>query len=914
MGNLYDSTVNQDKIDFDQAKSVILKHLKSENKPLTKADIQSATGYSLYITEDVLYEILKEYPCRLEVNEKGQIVYVFNFEEPTQKGLLGRYFNKLFYFTKNLLLFIAKLIITLVFFSYALTAGVFAAVLISALAKSAQPLIALGLGLAASVHMLFADLSSFFSGKKVVHDPYNRKNLINMLFVFAFGYTPEKDETEREKLLLHFIRTHNCKITAGDVVALTGASLEKAGEELTMMLTHYRGQVYVSEKGIIIYHFPEFEKEKTKEQKTEKRTKDFFCWNNPHSEKPYVYRNDSPYKWINGIAIFSLVASLITFLIVRSMYNITVSDWWYVLSFRTETMLGLPPDSGKIVIAAFYLAAFFIFMLFAAYLSKKRDHRRLRSLRSENKHFERLKIIFAEMPSVDTAYFPELSDDERFDLAYKYRAELKIKESDASLYYDFSVLADEIHSAEAERSLRYPRIVNNAPSGRSMYVEKNIASPKVRRRRFRVKHAVWIIIFVIIGAVIWFYNDITAINRTRNITKFDRNAKLIVDHASPLFRFVDTRKYKYFGTIIAKNASEKHPFMFTDTVVYTEGIELRGSNALILPKHMPQLKSILAYDIEGEIRLPEEMPYLYEAYFKDISSALCFPEQCSSLRYLSIVNSRSDSLVLPRYGSSLDVLELDSCRLSAVPFLDGFHGLKELRLPRNQIAFLPDSFPDFDGIHTMDFSHNDLQSIPDSSFSNISLNHLDLSHNQLVEIHFESLANVFELNLSHNRIVKVDEYFRHTEASYIWLEYNKLESLPTPDTLCNVFELYLDNNNLSELPDSLHLFENLRELSLAHNKFKELPERISNFPKLNYLNLNYNQLEFLPQSMAGMELRKLQLAGNPIKEVPENFKELSKTCTFVISKRMSDDVLQQFKQICGVDQIEYSESIRINKR
>jgi hypothetical protein len=65
--------------------------------------------------------------------------------------------------------------------------------------------------------------------------------------------------------------------------------------------------------------------------------------------------------------------------------------------------------------------------------------------------------------------------------------------------------------------------------------------------------------------------------------------------------------------------------------------------------------------------------------------------------------------------------------------------------------------------------------------------------------------------------------------------------------------------------------------------------------------------------MGNMELSELNLVGNPIKEVPRSFKNLSRNCTFVVSKKMPEETLRQFKQICGTDRLRYKENISIRR-
>ncbi|OJJ23773.1 hypothetical protein BKI52_05330 [marine bacterium AO1-C] len=64
-----------------QYKKLIKRALKKEaNKGFTIHDIVVATGLSPDWTHHTLLKLLKEYPCRLETNEKNELVYIFDFE------------------------------------------------------------------------------------------------------------------------------------------------------------------------------------------------------------------------------------------------------------------------------------------------------------------------------------------------------------------------------------------------------------------------------------------------------------------------------------------------------------------------------------------------------------------------------------------------------------------------------------------------------------------------------------------------------------------------------------------------------------------------------------------------------------------------------------------------------------------
>jgi hypothetical protein len=65
----------------------------------------------------------------------------------------------------------------------------------------------------------------------------------------------------------------------------------------------------------------------------------------------------------------------------------------------------------------------------------------------------------------------------------------------------------------------------------------------------------------------------------------------------------------------------------------------------------------------------------------------------------------------------------------------------------------------------------------------------------------------------------------------------------------------ISNNNISELPDYIRNFPNLRQLWLNNNKFKEVPSVVSHIKGLTYLSLSYNPIS----SLSNLDLSKTSI-------------------------------------------------------
>jgi internalin A len=90
-------------------------------------------------------------------------------------------------------------------------------------------------------------------------------------------------------------------------------------------------------------------------------------------------------------------------------------------------------------------------------------------------------------------------------------------------------------------------------------------------------------------------------------------------------------------------------------------------------------------------------------------------------------------------------------------------------------------------------------------------------------------------------------------------------------------KLYLTNNRLSEIPDSITRLQNLSYLGLTNNQLSEIPDSITRLQNLSYLDLSNNQLRELTDSIARLQnLSELDLSDNQLRELPDSITRLKK--------------------------------------
>lgn len=243
-----------------------------------------------------------------------------------------------------------------------------------------------------------------------------------------------------------------------------------------------------------------------------------------------------------------------------------------------------------------------------------------------------------------------------------------------------------------------------------------------------------------------------------------------------------------------------------------------------------------------------------------LNSATVDVQQLQKVTALKILDlSKNTSLNIEQFLESipnpekLEILLLNSLQLKTLPkSIDRFQNLKQLSLAYN---------PNLD----FDSSFEILKRNGRLEFLNLKGNNLEILPNSITK-----LQSLKDLNLAHNKLKNEINYLRLAELknlSELWLNHNNLYEIPkTIGKLNQIVRLYVDNNQLFSLPKELKNMKKLRVLHAGFNNFKSFPKVFIETPSLILVHLNNNKINSFPRIYETKKytLKGLILDNNPL--------------------------------------------------
>lgn len=408
--------------------------LSQHSEGLTPADLIVRTGLSVYQVQDALEELIKKHPCRLQVSEKGEISYHFDFQK--EKNTVSKFLSKAWQNTKmGLTNFVKWRVSNDLYKNY--SGGMFNWAVALAPFLPLIPFYYLGKRFSPAFKAKVDKISDFFYEGETPPFPkaFRKDEIKKITFDFIFGEKEKTDELDLEKRILSYIDLHQGKITTADLVMLTGWSFDKAEEEATKLMVQYQGNVYVTEEGVIIYDFPQV----NSQQKV---------WYNPNPHlTPYIWDNLTPLrKWnANYASENKAIARAILMQFSYSLFFLPLWAWLIGAGSLSGTLFGVLYYGLWITIASAYSTFLPTFIIGKMKMLKENEKRQ-----AKNDYFSFLENIFAgkahlrydDNDSSKEAYFQKALNE--------WQGEIKNDEQ-GNIIYAFERLEKELEIVERER-------------------------------------------------------------------------------------------------------------------------------------------------------------------------------------------------------------------------------------------------------------------------------------------------------------------------------------------------------------------------------------------------------------------------------------------------------------------------------
>jgi len=270
-------------------------------------------------------------------------------------------------------------------------------------------------------------------------------------------------------------------------------------------------------------------------------------------------------------------------------------------------------------------------------------------------------------------------------------------------------------------------------------------------------------------------------------------------------------------------------------------IDQRQKNAELDSKkrQVDQTWKLACDGADGTVRISwQDLPYVSDrvyyyksTYGKDLfhlaldgvnmSSLQKIPQQCRSLRHLSLASNAIDD----------------------INGINHLTNLVHLNLLRNNLTTLPTGIGALVNLKRLELANNKLSEIPSSIGKLTKLAHLNLESNELADLPRDFGKLKCEvLNLNYNNFVSVPDCIMSINSlQRLSVMGNELTCLPIGLQRFTVLEVLLaSRNRINILPDSIVDVPMLRELWLDHNQISSLPNHFHRLTKLQVLKLEGN--------------------------------------------------------------------------
>jgi hypothetical protein len=342
----------------EQADDALTRALRGKKGRLTKADAITVSGLPAHLVDDSLERLLKKYKSRLEVTDDGELLYTFDpaltrRDEPTLAESardVGRALAR-----AGVWVFKAWITVTLIVYVVGFALLVLAMMFGGNDNRRRDDDRIGGGGLSWLWWFLMPDwLTGRYGGYGYGYDSLGgrsydawgrpigpraqpkqlgapKKKFIYSVFDFVFGPAqPEPDKLADEREILGYLRAHDGRITATDLVAMFGWSYQRAEEEVTRLLVDYDGDPEVTDEGVIVYQFPKLLKSAEETALAPATPK--MAWQRMEPRPVLTGNSSGSDTLIGAFAAFNLIVSFFAASWAQLRFGLVGPTWHFFLT------------------------------------------------------------------------------------------------------------------------------------------------------------------------------------------------------------------------------------------------------------------------------------------------------------------------------------------------------------------------------------------------------------------------------------------------------------------------------------------------------------------------------------------------------------------------------------------------------
>ncbi len=244
-------------------------------------------------------------------------------------------------------------------------------------------------------------------------------------------------------------------------------------------------------------------------------------------------------------------------------------------------------------------------------------------------------------------------------------------------------------------------------------------------------------------------------------------------------------------------------------------------------------------------------PAELEAWY---NSAVNVPDASLKKALQSAANVPSGgTLTVEKMFSLPDNLNLAGLSIANLTGMEYAINVKHLSLGNNNISSL-EPLKNLYNLEYLDYTNNQVKAVPSWIFT---------------------LRKLTVVNGCNNNSTVISAGTGESVLEELYLEGNKLSSMPDLSGCKRLVNLSLANNAFVNFPATVLSLTNLETLSLAKNIIVQIPD-ISALTKLNTLNLDFNEITDIPAGIDKLTaLQQLSVSNNKISQIPETITKMT---------------------------------------